>query len=124
MTIHYLEWNTDSAAGGLPIVALHGLASTAHWYERLAARLNRHYRIVAPDQRGHGQTTQAPAGYDWQTLAADVAGFMDALGLEKAAVLGHSWGGNDDCYLLSPLSSLSSIRTLNAECRGGGKFWR
>ena len=94
LTIHYLEWNTAPAGGGLPIVALHGLASTAHWYERLAARLSRHYRIVAPDQRGHGQTTQAPAGYDWQTLAADVAGFMDALGLDQAAVLGHSWGGN------------------------------
>ena len=94
LTLHYLEWNTAAAGGGRPIVALHGLASTAHWYERLASRLSRHYRMVAPDQRGHGQTTQAPAGYDWQTLAADVAGFMDALGLDQAAVLGHSWGGN------------------------------
>ena len=94
LTVHYLEWAADDGGSGLPIVALHGLASTAHWYERLAARLSRHYRILAPDQRGHGQTTQAAAGYDWQTLAADVAGFMDAVGLESAAVLGHSWGGN------------------------------
>lgn len=94
LEVHYLDWDGGGARAAMPMVALHGLASTAHWYRRLAARLGRYYRIVAPDQRGHGQTTQAAAGYDWQTLAADVAGFMDALGLEQAAVLGHSWGGN------------------------------
>ncbi len=99
LDVRYLEWDgaTPTApvsAAPVPIVALHGLASSANWYERLAARLSGQYRVVAPDQRGHGQTTQAPKGYDWQTLAADVTGFMDALGLEQAAVLGHSWGGN------------------------------
>ncbi len=50
--------------------------------------------MIAPDQRGHGQTTQAPSGYDWQTLASDAAGLMDHLGVEQALVLGHSWGGH------------------------------
>lgn len=95
LSIHYLQWRSaDPNPAALPIIALHGLASTAHWYERLAARLSRHYQIFAPDQRGHGQTTQAPAGYDWPTLAADIAGFIAALGLAKVALLGHSWGGN------------------------------
>ena len=91
LSIHYLQWNAaDPNPAALPIIALHGLASTAHWYERLAARLSRHYQIFAPDQRGHGQTTQAPAGYDWTTLAADIVGFIAALDLPKVALLGHS----------------------------------
>ena len=102
LDVRYLEWGgADSAAqtpirtpARTPIVALHGLASSANWYERVAARLSAQYRVVAPDQRGHGQTTQAPSGYDWQTLASDVVRFMDVLGLERVAVLGHSWGGN------------------------------
>ena len=86
LEVHYLDWDAGDAVPATPIIALHGLASTAHWYRRLAARLCPHYRIVAPDQRGHGQTTQASDGYDWQTLAADVVGFMDALGLEQEGV--------------------------------------
>ena len=94
LDVRYLEWLPDGDASATPILALHGLASSANWYERLAARLSREYRIYAPDQRGHGQTTQTPSGYDWQTLATDAIHFMDHLGLERAAVLGHSWGGN------------------------------
>jgi pimeloyl-ACP methyl ester carboxylesterase len=90
LQVHYLEWPGE----GPPLVALHGLASSALWYYRLARSLSGGYRIIAPDQRGHGQTTQAPSGYDWQTLASDVVGLMDQLGLERAAVLGHSWGGH------------------------------
>ena len=90
LEMKYLDWGGN----GAPVLALHGLASTGHWYERLAARLHPDFRVLAPDQRGHGQTTQAPSGYDWPTLAADVVGVMDRLGVERAAVLGHSWGGN------------------------------
>ena len=68
LDVRYLEWAGPAGPvpapgpGPVPIVALHGLASSANWYERLAARLRARYRIVAPDQRGHGQTTQASSG--------------------------------------------------------------
>jgi pimeloyl-ACP methyl ester carboxylesterase len=52
------------------------------------------FHIYAPDQRGHGQTTSAPSGYDWQTLSDDLAGLLDHVGLDQVAVMGHSWGGN------------------------------
>lgn len=90
LRVRYLEWPGQ----GPPIVALHGLASSGHWYERVAGRLSGQHRIIAPDQRGHGRTTQASSGYDWQTLAADVAGLMGHLNIDRAAVLGHSWGGH------------------------------
>ncbi len=90
LKMRYLDWGGD----GPPVVALHGLASTGNWYDIVARLLSSNYRIIAPDQRGHGQTTQASGGYDWPTLAADVTGLMDLENIDQAAVLGHSWGGH------------------------------
>ena len=90
LRIRYLDWGGD----GSPILALHGLASSGHWYDRVAPLLSKEFRIIAPDQRGHGKTTQASNGYDWPTLSRDVTGLMDLLGVQKAAVLGHSWGAH------------------------------
>ena len=90
LRVRYLDWGGD----GPPAVLLHGLASSAHWYDLVAPHLREQYRLIAPDQRGHGQTTQADSGYDWATLAQDVVGLMDHLGLAGAAVFGHSWGAN------------------------------
>ena len=60
LRMRYLDWGGD----GAPVLALHGLASCAHWYDLVAPELSEKFRIIAPDQRGHGQTTQAPTGYD------------------------------------------------------------
>ena len=90
LDVHYLDWGGD----GEPLLALHGLASSGHWYRRVAPYLSDRYRVIAPDQRGHGATTQAPAGYDWQTLAEDAVRLMDHFGVSQAPVLGHSWGGH------------------------------
>ncbi len=90
LKVRYLDWGGD----GVPLLALHGLASTAHWYDIVAPLLRDRYRIIAPDQRGHGQTTSAPSGYDWQTLSEDLTGLLDHVGLDQVAVMGHSWGGN------------------------------
>ncbi len=90
LEVHYLDWG----GSGEPLLALHGLASSGHWYRRVAPFLSGQYRIIAPDQRGHGATTQAPAGYDWQTLAEDAVRLMDHFGIGRAPVLGHSWGGH------------------------------
>lgn len=90
LRMRYLDWGGD----GAPVLALHGLASSAHWYDTVAPLLRKDFRIIAPDQRGHGQTTQASDGYDWASVASDAVGLLDHLGIEQAAVLGHSWGGN------------------------------
>ena len=90
LRMRYLDWGGD----GAPVLALHGLASSAHWYDILAPMLCGRFRIVAPDQRGHGRTTQAADGYAWHSVASDAVGLLDVLGIERAVVLGHSWGGN------------------------------
>ena len=90
LRVRYLDWGGH----GVPVILLHGLASSAHWYDLVAPLLRDQCRIIAPDQRGHGQTSQAPGGYDWGTLAKDVVGLMDHLDVSEAAVFGHSWGAN------------------------------
>lgn len=90
LRMRYLDWGGE----GAPILALHGLASSAHWYDIVAPLLRDRYRIIAPDQRGHGKTTQATDGYGWHSVAADAVALLDAVGIERAAVMGHSWGGN------------------------------
>ena len=88
LRVRYLDWGGD----GEPVVLMHGLASSAHWYELVASHLRHKYRLFAADARGHGQTTQAMGGYDWHTLSVDAVGLMDHLGVSRAAVFGHSWG--------------------------------
>jgi pimeloyl-ACP methyl ester carboxylesterase len=51
------------------------------------------YRAVAVDLRGYGATDKPPRGYDAFTLSADIAGLVRALGEDRAAVVGHDWGG-------------------------------
>ena len=90
LTMRYQDWGGD----GPPVMALHGLASSAHWYDLVAPYLRDRFRVVAPDQRGHGKTSQASSGYDWGTLSGDITRLMDHLGIAKASVFGHSWGGH------------------------------
>ena len=88
LDVRYLDWGGE----GPPLLALHGLASSAHWYDLVAPYLRSKHRVIAPDQRGHGQTSQANNGYDWQSLTSDAAGLLDHLGISRASVFGHSWG--------------------------------
>ena len=97
-----LDWGgPDTAPGGEDgspdrsnVVALHGLASSAHWYDLVMPHLADTFPSVALEQRGHGRTDQPPDGYDWATVATDVVEAMDRLGIQRAAVLSHSWGAN------------------------------
>ena len=97
LQMHYLDWNSPPSSygqGHRPVViALHGLASSCHWYDLVIPRLADSYRCISLDQRGHGQTDQPPSGYDWHTLSTDVVEALHQLGVQQAAVIGHSWGG-------------------------------
>ena len=90
LRMRYLDWGGD----GPLLLALHGLASSGHWYDLVAPLLRDRFRIIAPDQRGHGQTTNAPTGYDWQSLSDDLAALLDLLEAPEVFVIGHSWGGH------------------------------
>jgi pimeloyl-ACP methyl ester carboxylesterase len=75
------------------VLLLHGWPQ--HWYmwRRVIGGLRGEYRLLAPDLRGFGWTEAPGHGYDGETFAADQIGLLDALGLDRAHVVGHDWGG-------------------------------
>lgn len=84
----------EYAGDGRPIVLLHGVASNAKIWLLVAPLLAPRFRVFALDQRGHGRSDKPDTGYGFPTVAGDLLAFVDALGLERPVVVGHSWGGN------------------------------
>jgi len=76
---------------GVPVLLLHGLASTRRFWDLVVPRLAG-LPVVALDQRGHGDSERPPGPYDGRTTARDALAALDALGLSRAVVVGHSWG--------------------------------
>lgn len=77
---------------GPPLVLLHGLFGAGQNWGAIRRALAPRYRVLAPDLRNHGASPRA-AAMDYPTLADDVAETLDAAGVARAAVLGHSMGG-------------------------------
>ncbi len=75
----------------MAVLLLHGLSSNASFWTRLAAFLPDR-RLIALDQRAHGLSAAPDSGYEPATLAADAAAVIEAAGLERVVVAGHSWG--------------------------------
>lgn len=91
MTLHYVEWGEPAAP---PVVLLHGITGHARTWDRLAADLAGRYRVLALDQRGHGDSDAAPGGdYRVSSMADDLGAFADRLGLDRFLLLGLSMGG-------------------------------
>jgi pimeloyl-ACP methyl ester carboxylesterase len=77
-----------------PILLIHGLASAANIWDLTAPFLARRgFRVVALDQRGHGESDKPDHGYSFAEILADDHAAAEALGLERPIVVGHSWGG-------------------------------
>jgi pimeloyl-ACP methyl ester carboxylesterase len=84
------------AGAGFPVVFCHGFPELAFsWRHQLPALAAAGYRAIAPDQRGYGLSDRPAAvtDYDVTHLTGDLAGLLDALGLERAVFCGHDWGG-------------------------------
>jgi esterase len=91
LAFHYVTWGPEWAP---PVVLLHGLTGHARTWDALARALEADFRVIALDQRGHGESDRAPDGdYRIATMAGDVTGFVDALGLGRFALVGLSMGG-------------------------------
>ena len=90
INMHFLE-----AGKGPLVLLLHGFPELSlSWRHQIAALADAGYRVVAPDQRGYGQTDspENPQEYTLCHLAGDIAGLVNALGEKRAAVIGHDWG--------------------------------
>ncbi len=84
--------NAVDVGQGTPVVLLHGLFGAAQNWGTVQSALAASARVVALDLRNHGASPHE-AAMDYRAMAADVAETMAALGIPRAAVLGHSMGG-------------------------------
>ncbi|MGB5632822.1 MAG: alpha/beta hydrolase [Waterburya sp.] len=102
--ISYLEWNSpgdlsnqesskDSSHVKKPLLLLHGLADCAVGWSSLGVYLADRYHVVAPDLRGHGESSKPDNGYSSEEIIVDLEALMAHLGWNQAHILGHSWGG-------------------------------
>jgi non-heme chloroperoxidase len=89
--IFYKDWGK-----GQPIVFSHGWPLSADdWDAQMLFFLNRGYRVIAHDRRGHGRSTQTSEGHDMDHYADDLAALTAHLGLKSAVHVGHSTGGGE-----------------------------
>jgi pimeloyl-ACP methyl ester carboxylesterase len=83
---------TDGPPDGPLVLLLHGFPELARsWLKQLPALGEAGFRVIAPDMRGYGGTDKK-GPFDLKTLAADVAGLVQACGRERATIVGHDWG--------------------------------
>ena len=86
---HYIE-----KGEGFPLILLHGNGEDLSYFEHQMEPFAKHFRVMAIDTRGHGQTPRGHAPFTIWQFAEDLSGFMDSHGIGKAHVLGFSDGGN------------------------------
>ncbi len=98
LRLHYREWSDVRTRQA--VLMLHGYAETASVWDETAQDLAREYRVLALDQRGHGQSAHAPDfDYTRATQVEDIEAFVENLGLRSLTLVGHGMGGaNALCY--------------------------
>lgn len=91
LRLRHVSWGREDAP---PVVMLHGLRSYAYTWEPVAAALVDRYRVIALDQRGRGSSDWDPQrNYYAEAYARDLEVLVDALGLRRFVLAGHSMGG-------------------------------
>jgi pimeloyl-ACP methyl ester carboxylesterase len=89
LRLHYLDWGGEG-----PAIVLHHATSLHAWvWHPIAQRLVARGRVLAYDARGHGDSDKPASDYGWDRFARDLVGFIEALQLGPATLVGHSSGG-------------------------------
>jgi esterase len=83
------EW----PGGDPPALLLHGVGNYGRYWDAFAAAVGGRLRLVAPDARGHGDSAKPADGYAADDFVRDAVAVLDACGIERALVVGHSMGG-------------------------------
>jgi 3-oxoadipate enol-lactonase len=110
----------DTGDEGPAVLFVHGLGgSTRNWDAQLFACEDR-YQGIAYDQRGHGQSEKPPGPYSVEEWATDLIGLLDALEIERAALVGHSVG----CMVAEHAAVDLGERVWALAMCGGALAWR
>lgn len=86
---HYIEQGE-----GFPLILLHGNGEDLSYFVHQMEPFAKHFRVIAIDTRGHGQTPRGDAPFTIRQFAEDLLAFMDGQRIEKAHIVGFSDGGN------------------------------
>ena len=93
LRFHYLDWGEPDRP---PMLLLHGFAQTCHSWDFVALSLSDRFRLIALDQRGHGDSDWAPDGdYSPEAQQEDLKAVVEALRLDGPVVIGLSMGGRN-----------------------------
>ena len=93
ITTNNIELYYEIHGAGQPLVLISGLGYPLWQWHKMVPFLAEHFQVITFDNRGVGQSDKPAGPYTAQMLAADTAGLLDALGIEKAIIAGHSMGG-------------------------------
>lgn len=95
VTVNGLSFHVVDEGSGTPVLLLHGFPdSSALWRHQIPALVDAGHRVIAPDLRGFGASDrpEGVAQYTMPLLVGDLVEILDALGVERADVVGHDWG--------------------------------
>lgn len=98
--IYYQTYGKDQPDQA-PILLIHGATSTGEGdWGAVAPALGRCWRVILPDCRGHGKSSNPQRSYSFKEMASDMAALVRALGYARAHIIGHSNGGNTALVIL------------------------
>ena len=108
--IYFKEWGPSN---GRPVILIHGWPLNADSFDDVAIALaNAGFRAIAYDRRGFGRSDQPWDGYDYGTLADDLASVIEQCDAEDAALVGFSMGGGEVARFLSRHGSTNVSRAV------------
>jgi pimeloyl-ACP methyl ester carboxylesterase len=125
LRLHYRDWGAVEGSSGA-IVLVHGLSSTSHIWDLVAPQLAAgRQRVVAVDQRGHGESDQPDDGYDFASIVADLHGLLAAAQVRLPAVLvGHSWGASVVLrYTVEHPNAVAGLALVDGGIGSPGESW-
>ncbi len=101
--VNGIEMHVQLSGEGDPLLLLHGFTGCGDDWRHVfdLAELGRHFRVIRPDARGHGRSTNPAGTFSHGQCARDVAALLDALGVARVRAVGLSLGGNTLLHLTS-----------------------
>jgi pimeloyl-ACP methyl ester carboxylesterase len=93
--VNGLSFHCKESGEGELMLLLHGFPEFWYSWSKIIPLLDRHFKVVAPDMRGYGQSSKpkAVSDYNYKKLTEDIAAIIKTLGYQKAYLVGHDWGG-------------------------------
>lgn len=91
--VNSIELAYERQGNGTPLVLLHGFPLDHHLWDEIVPLLKDSFDLIIPDLRGFGESETIDTPYAMKDYASDIAGLLDHLSIQKAAIAGHSMGG-------------------------------